>query len=70
MLIVPVAFVTDHIETFVELRQELVEEVHGRGLIQLEVTEGLNDHPLFVQAMTDSVLNALQDVLQPQPQMA
>jgi ferrochelatase len=62
LLIVPVAFVTDHIETFVELRQELVEDVHGLGLKQLEVTQGLNDHPLFIAALAQEVHKTLQPI--------
>jgi ferrochelatase len=64
MLMVPVAFVTDHIETFVELRQELVEDVHNLGLQQLEVTQGLNDHPLFIGALAEEVHRVLAPSLE------
>jgi protoporphyrin/coproporphyrin ferrochelatase len=56
-LMVPVAFVTDHIETLHELGIELPEELEEDGLHfeKLEVTGGLNDHPKFMQALTEEV---------------
>jgi ferrochelatase len=59
LLLVPIAFVTDHIETLMELNIELREAVHGMGLQQLEVTEGLNDHPQFIEALAEEVQRAL-----------
>lgn len=56
-LMVPVAFVTDHIETLHELGIELPEELEEDGLHfeKLEVTGGLNDHPKFMQALVEEV---------------
>lgn len=56
-LMIPVAFVTDHIETLHELGIELPEELEEAGLHyeKLEVTGGLNDHPKFIQALVDEV---------------
>jgi ferrochelatase len=56
-LMVPVAFVTDHIETLHELGIELPEELEEDNLHfeKLEVSGGLNDHPKFIQAMVDEI---------------
>lgn len=60
LLLVPIAFVTDHIETLMELKIELLEEIEGTPFEQIEVTEGLNDHPLFIQSLADEVYRNLQ----------
>lgn len=56
-LMIPVAFVTDHIETLHELGIELPEELEEDNLHfeKLEVSGGLNDHPKFILAMVDEV---------------
>ncbi|NBB72322.1 MAG: ferrochelatase, partial [Bacteroidetes bacterium] len=46
VLVVPVAFVTDHIETSFELDIEVREEAEEFGIEHYEVTSGLNSHPL------------------------
>jgi protoporphyrin/coproporphyrin ferrochelatase len=56
LLMVPVAFVTDHIETVMELNIELREEVEHMGVENLTVTKGLNDHPYFIKALADEVI--------------
>lgn len=55
VLVVPVAFVTDHIETAYELDIEVREEAKHFGIEQYEVTSGLNCHPLFIEALAESV---------------
>ncbi len=57
LLMVPVAFVTDHIETLHELGIELREEIEERGkhVEKIVVTKGLNDHPEFIKAMVEEV---------------
>jgi protoporphyrin/coproporphyrin ferrochelatase len=56
-LMIPVAFVTDHIETLHELGIELPEELEEDKyhFEKLEVTGGLNDHPKFIRALVDEV---------------
>jgi ferrochelatase len=56
LLVVPVAFVTDHIETVMELNIELREELEHKGLRDLRITRALNDDPEFIGALTDIVL--------------
>jgi ferrochelatase len=59
MLIVPVAFTSDHLETLFELGIEYRRQAKERGVIQYEVTEGLNDSPKFIEALTELVLDKL-----------
>jgi len=62
-LMIPIAFVTDHIETLYELGVELVEDVSGYGLENLTVTRGLNDHPEFIKALGLEVMRKLNHEL-------
>lgn len=63
ILMVPIAFVTDHIETLHELSVELKETIEEQNLDyeHLNVMPGLNDHPLFIEAMAEEVLNAMHE---------
>lgn len=54
MLLIPVAFVTDHIETAFELDIELREEAQEFGIEHYEVTSGLNCHPLFIETLAEA----------------
>ena len=51
MLLVPVAFTSDHLETLFELGIEYRRQAKERGVTQYEVTEGLNDSPKFIDAL-------------------
>ncbi len=55
VLIIPVAFVTDHVETAFELDIEVREEAEHFGIEHYEVTSGLNCHPLFIEALAEAV---------------
>jgi ferrochelatase len=55
MLLVPVAFASDHLETLFELGIEYRRQAKERGVIQYEVTEGLNDSPKFIDALAELV---------------
>lgn len=63
ILLVPIAFVTDHIETLHELGVELKETIEEQNLDfeYLNVMPGLNDHPLFIEALAEEVLNAMHE---------
>jgi protoporphyrin/coproporphyrin ferrochelatase len=56
LLVIPVAFVTDHVETAFELDVEVREEAEEFGIEHYEVTSGLNCHPLFIDSLTEAVL--------------
>jgi ferrochelatase len=55
MLLVPVAFASDHLETLFELGIEYRRQAKERGVVQYEVTEGLNDSPKFIEALASLV---------------
>ncbi len=56
VLVIPVAFVTDHIETSYELDIEVREEAEAAGITHYEVTSGLNSHPLFIEALAEATM--------------
>lgn len=57
--VVPIAFVSDHVETLGEIDQEAREEAAALGIRQFEMTSGLNDSPTFIAALADLVENAV-----------
>jgi len=57
--IVPVAFVSDHVETLGEINHEAREEARRLGFTQFEMSAGLNDSPRFIAALGQLVLEAL-----------
>lgn len=59
MLLVPVAFASDHLETLFELGIEYRHQATAAGVEQYEVTEGLNDSPLFIDALAQLVTREL-----------
>ncbi|WFD30898.1 hypothetical protein MSPP1_001922 [Malassezia sp. CBS 17886] len=59
VLVVPIAFTSDHIETLFELDIELQEEAHELG-VRLERAESLNDEPVFLRALADIVADHLE----------
>lgn len=62
VLVIPVAFVTDHVETAYELDIEVREEAVHFGIEHYEVTSGLNCHPLFIEALTEAVAAQVEAV--------
>lgn len=59
LVVIPIAFVTDHIETAFELDVELREEAEEAGIAHFEVTSGLNCHPLFIDALAEATVSQL-----------
>ncbi len=57
--VVPIAFVSDHVETLGEIDHEAREEAAALGIDHFEMTAGLNDSPTFIAALADLVLTAL-----------
>jgi ferrochelatase len=57
--IVPVSFVSDHVETLGEIDHEAREEAAELGFRQFEMTGGLNDSPRFISALAGLVLRAM-----------
>jgi protoporphyrin/coproporphyrin ferrochelatase len=57
--VVPVAFVSDHVETLGEIDHEAREQAERLGFVQFEMSAGLNDSPKFIQALGQIVQQAL-----------
>ncbi|XP_053622604.1 ferrochelatase, mitochondrial isoform X2 [Plodia interpunctella] len=61
LVLVPIAFVNEHIETLHELDIEYCSEVaHEAGIEQIERVATPNDHPTFIAALADVVAQHLQ----------
>lgn len=56
MIVVPIAFVSDHIETLSEINMEGKEEAHKLGIAYYDMMPALNTNPFFIDALTDLVL--------------
>ena len=61
LLIVPVAFVTEHIETLHEINIEAREQARHLGVEQFEMMPAVGDSPTFISALADVVLRSLSD---------
>ena len=59
MLVIPISFVTDHIETLHEINIEAREEAEKLGVKEFVMTDGLNDSPQLIKALADLVLKAV-----------
>jgi protoporphyrin/coproporphyrin ferrochelatase len=59
VLVIPISFVTDHVETLYEIDIEARELAGKLGIRQFEVMPALNDSPTFIRALADLVTEAL-----------
>jgi protoporphyrin/coproporphyrin ferrochelatase len=57
--VVPVSFVSDHVETLGEIDHHARDEAHALGITRFEMTAGLNDSPAFIAALADLVSKQL-----------
>ena len=57
--VVPIAFVSDHVETLGEINHEARELAGQLGITRFEMTAGLNDSPSFIAALADLVLTCI-----------
>jgi ferrochelatase len=60
VLVVPVSFVTDHIETLYEVDMLFGDQARAAGIANYRRTEALNTHPLFIDALATLVRRHLQ----------
>jgi protoporphyrin/coproporphyrin ferrochelatase len=60
ILMVPISFVSDHIETLYEI-DILYRNLAGALGVQIKRTASLNTHPVFIEALKDIVLKSLND---------
>jgi ferrochelatase len=59
MLVVPISFVTEHIETLHEINIEAREEAKKFGMETFRMMPAVGDSPLFISALKDLVLRAV-----------
>jgi ferrochelatase len=59
MLVIPIAFLTDHIETLHEINIEAREEAASLGVSDFHMMPALNDSPLLINALADLVLRSI-----------
>ncbi len=59
MLVVPISFVTEHIETLHEINIEAREEARRFGVEVFRMMPAVGDSPLFIAALKDLVLRAV-----------
>jgi ferrochelatase len=55
ILVVPISFVSDHVETLHEIEIEHREQARGLGIEDYRMTPGLNDSPAFIRALSGLV---------------
>jgi ferrochelatase len=58
MLVYPIAFVSDHVETLFELGITYADLARAQGIAHYRVVPALNSHPRFIEALKSLVLNA------------
>ena len=60
LLMLPISFVSDHVETLVEIEMDYRELAEGLGM-RFACTRALNDDPLFVEGLATLVLDAIAE---------
>ncbi len=55
LMVVPIAFVTDHIETICEIDIEYRKLAQDLGITDFRMSKALETHPAFIEALADSV---------------
>ena len=62
VLMVPVSFVSDHIETLYEVDQLFRDDAMAAGIVDYRRSDALNTHPLFIETLADLVQRQLAPV--------
>lgn len=65
LLVVPISFVSEHIETLQEIDMEYREVAESAGIHNFHRVPALNIHPVFIKALADMVVEALNAPPQP-----
>lgn len=60
MLVVPISFISEHIETLQEIDMEYREVAESVGIHHFERVPALNSHPLFINDLAELVMENLQ----------
>ena len=61
LLVVPLSFVSDHIETLHEIDIEYAEAAHTLGISSFRRIASLNDSPTFIACLAELVRGALKN---------
>jgi ferrochelatase len=64
MLVIPIAFVTDHIETLHEINIDAREKALAAGIHQFELTPALNGQATFIECLYDLALKHMTNSIQ------
>src|ERR1700677_3418405 len=59
MLVIPISFLTEHIETLHEINVEAREEAESLGITEFRMMPALNDSALLIRALADLVLRSV-----------
>lgn len=60
LLVVPISFVSDHVETLYEIDIKYAEEAQALGIGNFRRSPSLNDSPIFIECLADLVLKNLK----------
>merc|ERR1719234_1601615 len=61
VLLVPIAFTSDHIETLYELDIEYMDDLAVKaGVENIRRSKSMNDNPIFIQALADMVKSHIE----------
>lgn len=60
LVVVPISFVSEHIETLQEIDMEYRELAEEAGIHNFRRVPALNTHPVFIRALADLVMDALK----------
>jgi protoporphyrin/coproporphyrin ferrochelatase len=67
LLVYPIAFVSDHIETLYELGQQYAQLARDSGIAHYRVAPAMNDHPLLIRALKNLVIDATTSAVEAAP---
>ncbi|MEO6326920.1 MAG: ferrochelatase, partial [Thermoanaerobaculia bacterium] len=59
VIVCPIAFVSDHVETLYEIRILFGEAARAQGIEHYVAADGLNDHPELIRALAAVVKKTL-----------
>ncbi len=68
--VIPISFVSDHVETLGEIDHEGRELATEAGITRFEMTEGLNDSRVFIGALAQLVTACVQPAVRKEPAFA
>jgi ferrochelatase len=61
MLVIPISFVTDHIETTCEIDMEYRQAAEKLGVTDFRMSKAIECHPGFIEALADTVEDAVRN---------